>query len=80
VVEKQAEVKFNEAVQVVKDKIGLREEIPWYKMTLALTGVYGLVTLLTLFSKADFLNVSTYRKRLTLPCSLQFVQLPLKCC
>ena len=38
-------------------RIGVRE-IPWYRVTLYLTLAYAVVTLLTLFYRADFLNLT----------------------
>jgi hypothetical protein len=57
--EQQASVKFDEVASVVAQKIGMRG-IPWYNLTLYLTGIYTVVTVLTLFHRADFLNVSNY--------------------
>ena len=55
--EKRASTKFDEVATVVAHQIGIRE-IPWFTVTLVLTAVYTVVTVLTLFHRADFLNVS----------------------
>jgi hypothetical protein len=47
VVEKQAQVKFDQLSTQVASRIGLRE-IPWFKLTLILTGLYALTTILCL--------------------------------
>ena len=41
---------------IVAQKIGVRE-IPWFLLTLYLTGIYTLITVLTLFNRIDILNV-----------------------
>jgi len=41
-------------------KLGVRE-IPWFTLTLWLTGIYSAILILSMFFKADFLNVSTIK-------------------
>lgn len=57
VVEKHAVAKFDEVASAVATKMGIRE-IPWYSVTLYLTIFYTVITLLTLFSRVDILNVN----------------------
>lgn len=53
-----AETKFDEIAAKVAIRIGAKE-IPWYRVTLWLTGFYTLVSLLSLFAnRMEFLNVS----------------------
>lgn len=55
-VEKQAQVKFDQISTQVASRIGLRE-IPWFKLTIILTALYALTTILCMFQRLDFLNV-----------------------
>lgn len=50
------EQKFDEVASTIALKMGVRD-IPWYQVTLYLTLINSVVTVLTLFSRADFLNV-----------------------
>jgi len=53
-----AETKFDEVAAQVAVRIGVKE-IPWFRLTLWLTGFYTLVSLLSLLgNRMEFLNVS----------------------
>lgn len=40
-------------------KLGVRE-IPWFTLTLWLTGIYSAILIFSMFFKADFLNVTYF--------------------
>ena len=54
--EKVAQEKFEVVTQIVAEKMGL-QEIPWLKLTLWSTFIYGIITVLVLFHRPDFINV-----------------------
>jgi len=41
------------------NRLGMNE-VPWYKLTLYVTAIYTLIVLLSLFYRADFLNVFSH--------------------
>ena len=55
--EKNAEKQVDQVAAQIAVKLGLKE-VPWYRLTLYITGIYTLVILLSLFYRADFFSVS----------------------
>ena len=55
--EKNMEKGFDKIAEGVADTIGVKE-IPWFKFTLYLTFVYCGISILVLFHRQDFINLT----------------------